>query len=78
MNAHAAIAPCEECGARCSACDERMCALFGPEPEPRCELHPTCSSCADDVTCPECALILAERAQDRAVDVAYDVSREGA
>jgi hypothetical protein len=49
---------CEDCGRRCDSCDERMCATWGPEPEPRCPAHPTCTACAEMPSCMDCAVVL--------------------
>lgn len=68
MIIHSAIAPCEECGVRCSVCDERMCNLFGPESSP-----------IDADVCVDCDLPREQRidaAEDRADQVARDVLRE--
>jgi hypothetical protein len=59
----------------CTTCGERM-TCTGPKPLPRCAEHPTCTSCDGPVYCTECALAIAVVAQDRAVDLAYDVQRE--
>lgn len=49
---------CPDCGRRCDSCDERMCATFGPEPMPRCPAHPTCTACAEEPSCRDCAVVL--------------------
>lgn len=68
---------CPRCGESCDDCGERMCSTNGPEPAPRCQEHPTCTSCATHpVHCRECGRVLDLAAQDHADDRAYDMARE--
>lgn len=76
---------CEDCGTRCSAyCDERLCSTNGPAVGARCGDHIVCESCVDDgwdQDCRDCALDIAERVKERAIEreiVAARDARAGA
>lgn len=47
------------CGVRCSVCDERMCAWFGPEPAVNtCAAHDDeCRDCHGENRCRACAAV---------------------
>lgn len=53
-NHQASADGCHDCGHRCDYCDDRMCARWGPAPEPTCGAHSVCEDCAADHHCREC------------------------
>ena len=57
------------CGERCSDCDERMCATYGPEPR-ACQM--TCADCA--CSCQACF----DQREDMRADLLHRLERDGA
>lgn len=59
----------ETCGLRCHVCNDRMCAWFGPEPQPGCR-----TVCAD---CPPCdCTACGDARDDRAMEAAVVAERD--